>query len=67
MKGVEEKLKQNIESLKAMQEEYDKEQASREQLNKKLEESGSHTLPEKIEAMQKELVETASDKIEKIN
>ena len=61
-KEVEEKLKHNVEILKAMQEEYDREQASREELNKKLEEQGNYTLPEKVEAMQKEVAAIASEK-----
>jgi hypothetical protein len=53
------KLEHNMEILKALEAEYDKEQALRKSTNESLEAQGHHTLEEKIAALKTEQMEKA--------
>lgn len=50
-KYVSEKLKKNLEILKALEQEYDQEQARRAEMNQKLESEGHKTMREKMDAL----------------
>lgn len=54
-KKVVDKLKKNLEVLKQLESEYDKEQASRKSVNEQLESEGFSTIKEKMDALQKKL------------
>jgi hypothetical protein len=49
------KIKKNLEVLKGLEEEYDREQASRKHLNSELESEGFTTIKEKMDALQQKL------------
>lgn len=51
------KLKKNIEILKKLEEEYQKEKETRQELNEKLEEEGFLDIQSKLEALQKKTLE----------
>lgn len=48
-----EQLEKNLKILEALEEEYDREQKNRQQLNEKLESEGHFTLKEKLDALHK--------------
>lgn len=50
-----EQLQKNLEILKKLEEEYDREQAAKQQLNAELEAKGLHTLEEKMEHLQSQV------------
>lgn len=56
------RLNRNLEILKALEEEYDKEMAARQGMNSELEEDGCSTLKEKIEALQGMVLEDQKSK-----
>lgn len=56
-----EQLEKNLQILQALEEEYDKEQNARNELNKKLESEGHFTLKEKLDALHKKNLENSGE------
>ena len=54
-------LENNLQLLKALEEEYKKEQTARKELNDRLEAQGAHTLKEKIDVLGKEANKQAEE------
>lgn len=55
------KLKKNLEILKELEAEYDREQSSRKTVNEQLEAEGFKTIKDKMDALQKKLHQYASE------
>lgn len=55
--SVQEQLEENMKILKALEEEYEKEMASKKQLNEGLEAQGHSTLQDKMDAINKQAIE----------
>lgn len=51
--NIKKQLEHNLEILKALQAEYDREEEMRKQVNKQLEEEGAYTIKEKMDLMAK--------------
>lgn len=56
-RAVAERLKKNLEILAALEKEYEQEQASRQEVNDKLESEGYMTMREKMDALHKKALE----------
>jgi len=59
-----EKIKRNLDVLRKLEEEYDREQAARSDINSSLEAEGFSTLKEKIDAMQQKLHKYISENVD---
>lgn len=59
--ATKEKLEKNIEILKALEEEHQKEIAEKENLNEELEQEGNLTLKSKMEALHKKALDSQKD------
>ena len=55
---IAEKLKKNLEILKDLEAEYEKEQSSRKQINEKLESEGFMSMKEKMDALHEKALKT---------
>lgn len=54
---VKEQLEKNLQILQALEDQYDQEQRSRQELNKQLEDEGHFTLKEKLDALHKKNID----------
>lgn len=51
-KRIEERLQRNMEILKALEEEYERDMAAKKEINERLESEGHHTLKDKMNALE---------------
>jgi hypothetical protein len=58
---VQKQIEHNMQLIKGLEDEYEREQATRRQINDKLESEGHETLQEKVEAMGKEAIALADE------
>jgi hypothetical protein len=61
---IQSKIEHNLKILEALEEEYDKEQALRKQMNEKLEKEGHKTIKEKMDALHQKALEIEGKKEE---